>query len=424
MNIAYLSGNMGGLELSSSSRNKKAYNGKQETFTLLSLLANNNPQNKYLVYHRCGGYKKYIESGQYEKDFPHKNVYFVANECVPTPIEKMNKDGSIHKDLSEAFDRIIKMTNELGGIDFGISFCTFKDQGIPGTIRKRRDPNSYAKLLVSGMICCYSLFVSEYYKFDYISFSVDMRFIENKSLSYTNPPKCIFGFLNREMDLELIKSFDKESYINKDFVTHKVDMIYDGADLLSLASPESIIDNSDININNKSGFTIYANQHSSSSFDRLKSIREFTNGIDIKIYGKFDKDSKYYDNDIYNMLDRESMFNDMKDLKYTFILINDENGTPTSSKFWECTHMKVIPFMDDRYGSYDWRNYHKIPSFLFIKNNEELKEKIRFLEENPVFYKTLVNYNSSLIKYDYYNGKYLSDKINNCINKYINKKYS
>lgn len=419
MNIAYLSGNMGGLELSSSSRNKKAYNGKQETFTLLTSLANNNPQNKYLVYHRCGGYKKYIESGQYEKDFPHKNVYFVANECVPTPIEKMNKDGSIHKDLSEAFDKIIKMTNELGGIDFGISFCTFRDQGIPGTIRKRRDPNSYAKLLVSGMICCYSLFVSEYYKFDYISFVVDMRFIENKSSSYTNPPKCIFGLLNGEMELKLIRNFNKESYINQDFVTHKVDMVYDGTELISLASPESIIDNSDIDINNKSGFRVYANQHPSSSFDKLKSIKEFTNGLDVKVYGKFDKNNSYYDENVFEMLDRESMFNDMKNLKYTFIPINDSIGTPTSLKFWECSHMKVIPFMDDRYGSDDWRKYHKIPAFLFVKNNDELQERVKFLEENPDSYKELINYNFSLLKDDYYSGKYLSERVHECIDKYI-----
>ena len=419
MNIAYLSGNMGGLELSSSSRNKKAYNGKQETFTLLTSLANNNPQNKYLVYHRCGGYKKYIGSGQYEKDFPHKNVYFVANECVPTPIEKMNKDGSIHKDLSEAFDKIIKMTNELGGIDFGISFCTFRDQGIPGTIRKRRDPNSYAKLLVSGMICCYSLFVSEYYKFNYISFVVDMRFIENKSSSYTNPPKCIFGLSNGKMELKLIRNFDKESYINQDFVTHKVDMVYDGTELISLASPESIIDNSDIDINNKSGFRVYANQHPSSSFDKLKSIKEFTNGLDVKVYGKFDKNNSYYDENVFEMLDRESMFNDMKNLKYTFIPINDSIGTPTSLKFWECSHMKVIPFMDDRYGSNDWRKYHKIPAFLFVKNNDELKERVKFLEENPDSYKELINYNFSLLKDDYYSGKYLSERVHECIDRYI-----
>ena len=43
----------------------------------------------------------------------------------------------------------------------------------------------------------------------------------------------------------------------------------------------------------------------------------------------------------------------------------------------------------------------------------------KFLEENPDSYKELINYNFSLLKDDYYSGKYLSERVHECIDKYI-----
>ena len=101
------------------------------------------------------------------------------------------------------------------------------------------------------------------------------------------------------------------------------------------------------------------------------------------------------------------------DTKYT-LTIGGSNDYPTAIKFWKMLMFGIIPF------SYKERDIEKfnIPKFLHVKNPEDLKSKIEYLETNKLDYLHIWNTLQDLIsKEDLWNGSRFFNNIERWVKK-------
>lgn len=135
---------------------------------------------------------------------------------------------------------------------------------------------------------------------------------------------------------------------------------------------------------------------------------------DVAVYGKWDpaviKDDARFKgsvgfHELQEMLPR---------LKYTYC-IPIKKGWVTS-KFWEMAHYGIIPFL---HPTYDEQNHLKVPEILKVKTSKDLFVAIEFLNTNPDGYAMLRSTLDSMLKEEFYSGKYLSDLTMNELNKLI-----
>ena len=101
------------------------------------------------------------------------------------------------------------------------------------------------------------------------------------------------------------------------------------------------------------------------------------------------------------------------DTKYT-LTIGGSNNYPTASKFWKMLIFGIIPFS---YKKLDIEKFN-IPEFLYVKNPEELKSKIDYLENNKSKYLEIWNTLQNLIsKEDLWNGNHFFNNIEKWVKK-------
>ena len=131
------------------------------------------------------------------------------------------------------------------------------------------------------------------------------------------------------------------------------------------------------------------NKHYPETFSIIDSyvLKQFP---DTMIYGKWEKE-------LPNVKDTPmtDLHDILYDTKYT-LTIGGSNDYPTASKFWKMLMFGIVPF------SYKERDIKKfnIPEFLYVKNPEDLKNKIGYLESNKSEYLNIWNTLQNLISKD------------------------
>ena len=120
-----------------------------------------------------------------------------------------------------------------------------------------------------------------------------------------------------------------------------------------------------------------------------------------QIYGKWDLSTinKKYHGNIKEipMIDLHDV---LYDTKYS-LLTGGSNDYPTSSKFWKFLIFGIIPFF---YKKEDIEKF-EISSFLYVRDGNELKNKIENLEKNVDFYNVIwYDLKNKIMKDDLWNG--------------------
>ena len=155
--------------------------------------------------------------------------------------------------------------------------------------------------------------------------------------------------------------------------------------------------------------------------DRWNPVKEFIVDQNIKcdIYGKWDQEIKDEFPEWFKGETRiEKKTDELLATKYTFC-VPIKKGMVTS-KYAEMLHYGIIPFLHPSYDT----EFNVFPEKHFIRcsSPEDLKKKIKFLEENPDAYKKLFyNLQNKYMKDSYYTGEFLDNKIWEAYNKIQNQ---
>ena len=155
--------------------------------------------------------------------------------------------------------------------------------------------------------------------------------------------------------------------------------------------------------------------------DRWPAVKEYIvdQEIETDIYGKWDEEIKNEHPKWFKGERRiETMTDELLKTKYTFCVPIKEGMV--TSKYAEMLHYGIIPFLHPSYDT----EFNVFPEGHFIrcKSPEDLKKKIKFLNENPEHYKTLFyNLQEKYLKDSYYTGEHVDSKIWEAFNKITNK---
>jgi hypothetical protein len=114
-----------------------------------------------------------------------------------------------------------------------------------------------------------------------------------------------------------------------------------------------------------------------------------------------------------------NILDEVKSTKYTLI-IPIKNKWVTS-KFWKMAQFGILPFM---HPTYDTQNHIECPEFLRIKSAEDFKARVEYLEANPDKYKKLLDALYSMLKDEYYDGRYINNVIMSNVYKLLNKTWT
>ena len=149
----------------------------------------------------------------------------------------------------------------------------------------------------------------------------------------------------------------------------------------------------------------------SGGMDRWDPVRDYIvkNNIETDIYGKWDDDLKKEYPDWFKGEKRiETMTDELLATKYTFCVPIKEGMV--TSKYAEMLHYGIIPFLHPSYDT----DFNVFPDGHFIrcKSPEDLKKKVKFLNDNPEHYKKLFyNLQEKYLKDSYYTGEHVDNKI-------------
>ena len=138
----------------------------------------------------------------------------------------------------------------------------------------------------------------------------------------------------------------------------------------------------------------------------------------VKIYGKWsDAWIKKYPKNLVGMIRPDEINDKIKGWKYTFCVPIGPGWI--TLKYDEMLHNGVFPFLHESYASKV--KDHGIDPYFFVKNKQELWEKIDFLEKNPSTYYSFMFNARKRLTGEMYNGKFITNKIEEAVKKYLNK---
>ncbi len=130
-------------------------------------------------------------------------------------------------------------------------------------------------------------------------------------------------------------------------------------------------------------------------------------GINTDLKGKYkqiipENSGVLKENEYYNFLEK---------IKYTINLAS--NKMQITPRIWDCFINNVVSFSEDFDKGY---KVLEKDSYLRVLDVFDLEQKINELEKNNKKYQEIINYQRSLIKKEYINGKFILEKFNNLFN--------
>nr|CAI7679448.1 Glycosyltransferase [Enterococcus phage Planchet] len=360
-------------------KNWKSGAGNNEPATLLSALANANPQNKYIVIGRSDFSRCDEETLKYW--FKHDNV-----EDAWVDYDKKKHD--LYNFLYEKY----KDTHiDYGIINGGITGNT----NSPGCfIKYDKDGNSTGEKLrvldamafyVGPIICLLNK-----RKIKWVNFHADARQFPIKGKDVFQQPELTIGTRNIDRVKMTYKDYDDQTDTPRE-----MSMRYGMTEALLLLDPE-YKDFPKVEKDIKVGFFFH-------NYEKIKNrTQELLNYIDqfgedeISVYGKwkgFEDQPKFKG---------ECTFDEMQEIlpriKYTlcYPIVKGD----ISAKWIEAVRAGIIPFFDEKYDENRLLvDIHNVPSFLYVSSPEDMKEKIDTLEKDPHVYKSILDLLTDRLEY-------------------------
>lgn len=247
-------------------------------------------------------------------------------------------------------------------------------------------------------------------KIKYLTLVPDPRYVPIRAEDILNPEKIALTLFDGDVEFERIPSFDKQ----KERVKHVVKCKYTGIETAYLMDNQFNYQ-PDIVYSDKKDkkIVIFHNEGGTKELVRSEVLKEYIfdqfKEEDIEVWGHWKE--KWFTNPCFK---GEMKFNELQKflprVKYTFMVPIEKDTL--SMKYWESIHNEIIPFMHE---FYDISNYTKCPNFLRIKNPEDLKQKIDFLEKNPDEYIKLLKTLKDSLHENMYNGKFMNKHVYDAI---------
>ena len=340
--------------------------------------------------------------------YPDDNFYLVSrNNFSKLSIDtqmKINKNNNLidcWKNYDKSInnqDWLINYFNDIK-IDFGLLYS-----GLSGstTIENYMHTQSgeYAKPMsfsknYTGII---AKFLNET-NIPYMEIGEDSRFFPLVARDLHNRSKRILSVVDTVLSTKHIKSKENQSIVTTRTPVSDVGHSY--AFLMS-EDKDKLLDEP-----NKRNTLISIFMHGTASHHKTvnkgKIMEDYilNNFPETQIYGKWDLSTinKKYHGNIKEipMIDLHDV---LYDTKYS-LLTGGSNDYPTSSKFWKFLMFGIIPFF---YKKEDIEKF-EISSFLYVKDGNELKNKIENLEKNVDFYNVIwYDLKNKIMKDDLWNG--------------------
>lgn len=147
--------------------------------------------------------------------------------------------------------------------------------------------------------------------------------------------------------------------------------------------------------------------------ERFKIIKNWfiDTNTKINIFGKWDEEILEKYPEYFRSIPMSKMNEKVLSTKYTFIL-GRRFSNFTTQKYWEMINLGIVPFI---HPSYDSDRLLPIPEFLRVKDVKELKEKIKFLQDNDKEYKKILAELDDSLKEEYYDGTFINKMLEESI---------
>jgi hypothetical protein len=386
--------------------------GDNEAPKFYENLFHRNPQHNYYLL-GCNDFDR-LSSSEKMRINKNGNVYNIWGK----PFTEWRKNNPMDESLQSMWylDDWVKKSDVKfdAGIVFGGPTGT---TNIPGITTKMKTPDELANPL--EMLCKYvaplMYFMNEY-KVPYMLILNDPRFFPPFARDWMHPPQFILSQYNDTLNMKI-----RAGYRDNTLRVHPVKCTYDAVETIfllgekdkTLAVGESnTLDSffgeepeTSAPVGKDIPFMIVLNEGKPSRYELLKNA--ILNDVqDVEVYGKWDPRTIGDDPRFKGPMGYHELHAMLPRVKYTYC-IPIKKGWVTA-KFWEMAHHGIIPFL---HPSYDEQNSLRAPEFLRVGDSKELFKRIKFLEENPIAYDTLVKTLHDMLKDEYYDGTYLNDLI-------------
>ena len=382
--------------------------GDDAPMILYSTMSRMNPE--YNFYFVGPNQLKKLSEKEYDYLFPNHNVFSV---------------NEVNWDLDEPYSPTVEYFKKNNiKIDFALLFCGMvSGVNVANFIRKgwSKDGEPVKILNAYKNYAGPYIYVLNELGCPYFGISEDARYITVNAMDLANRERLIFTQTNSEFEpVEHIKSKDDWSK-----TTEKIKAIYSGVERIFLmALDKNWRENIDIDrklsskgnkfivISNGCG-TKVINRTAGNKLSRLPEYEKWilnnfknTEYDTTKIYGVWDEKAyKKWPGRIEDVRLCE-LVDEVADAKYS-IAYSQIPGFVTV-KAWELITLGLIPFI---HPDYDKDHLLNLPDYVYLKDPEDLKNKIAELDANPEMYKKLLNDCMDMIKTEYLDGSDLNNFI-------------
>lgn len=382
-------------------RNKwKDAAGNNEFPILLSALARLNPENTYYFIGRSDLDR--IEDEVYNEWFPNKNVI----NCW----KGFNKKES---DVTTWISKVLRHVH----IDYGLIHGGMCSLSIPDRIycldRKTKKPNGDIRKPIQSLVNYVSpitYFLNER-QIDWMSFTSDGRYMPLPARDMLNPEKISIGVRDGYTTVNRMKSYEDQETM----IEHKVRLVYGFAEF------QYLLDNkwNKPRVNEPKTQLVGLFFHEYKDKKRIAAIEDVAYSFnlgDVVVYGKWAEGRDMLR--FKGAVPFDELQEILPSVKYTFcypITPGDISG-----KWVEAVTNGIIPFFHETYDKDRLlMRYHGVPEFLYVKDGEEMRQKVEELENDPTKYLSIKEHLQSMVlREEYVNGTFINDLINNCFNSF------
>lgn len=361
---------------------------------------------------------------------PDYHFYF----CGPNELNKLTKEeydymfpnGNMHSvyecDNSRefCFEPIIeKLKNENIKIDYALLFCGMVSLVNVPNFLKKKDGSDYSILNSYKSYCGPYIYTVNELGCPLYVMSEDARYITVNARDLYNREKLVLTQINTELDsYRHVQS--KTDLTEK---PHHVKCVYSGIEkifLMGVSNDWKEQIDVERKVNSKGNHCVVISNgcgtkkinSAGNNSSRLPEYKKYvidnfkgTEYEDTKIYGIWDQHI-YDENPQVQMKLLIDMGDELADARYTLVY-SQIPGFVTVKPF-EMITQGLIPFIHPDYDKY---RLFDLPDYIYLKDEKDLLNKMRELDNNPELYRKVLNECMDCIKPEYLDGSYVVNNV-------------